>query len=62
VDYAAIQTGAMIAGALALSYYSILVCQLLMRGRMRAAPATLLVFVLWLAVAFSLAFLLPGFG
>jgi hypothetical protein len=58
--YAAVQTRAMIAGALALSCYSILVCQLLMRARMRALPATLLAFLLWLAVAFGLALLLLG--
>jgi hypothetical protein len=58
--YAAVQTQAMIAGALALSCYSILVCQLLMRAKMRTLPATLLALLLWLAVAFGLALLLPG--
>ena len=60
--YAAVQTRAMIAGALALSCYSILVCQLLMRARLRALPATLLALVLWFTVAFGLEALLPGAG
>src|SRR3954451_20959173 len=58
--YAAIQTRAMVCGALALSCYSLLVCQLLMRTELRALSATLLAFGLWLAVAFGLLFLVPG--
>lgn len=59
-EYAAVQTQAMIAGALALSCYSILVCQLLMRARMSALPATIFSFLLWMAMAWGLACLLPG--
>ncbi len=61
-EYAAIQTRAMIAGAVALSCYSILVCQLLMRFRMRALPATLVAFGFWLAIALSLVSLLTEEG
>jgi hypothetical protein len=53
-DYAAQQAWAMIAGAIALAVYSVVVCQLLIRARLRAAPATLLSLVVWLIVAFGL--------
>jgi hypothetical protein len=58
-DYAAQQTWAMTAGAIALGVYGIVVCQLLIRARLRAAPATLLSLVVWLIVAFGL-FTLAG--
>src|ERR1700710_1272965 len=58
-DYAAQQAWAMIAGAIALAVYSVVVCQLLIRARLRAAPATLLSLVVWLIVAFGL-FTLAG--
>ncbi len=51
--YAATQSHSMMAGAIALSVYSVLVCQLLVRTRLRAAPATLLSLVVWLIVAFG---------
>ena len=54
VGYAAQQTWSMMAGAIALAVYGIVVCQLLMRARLRAAPATLIAIVAWLIVAFSL--------
>jgi hypothetical protein len=44
----------MMAGAVALVIYSIVVCHLLMRARMRALPATMLSLVVWLITAFSL--------
>ena len=44
----------MMAGAIALAVYSVVVCQLLVRARLRAAPATLLSLVVWLIVAFGL--------
>jgi hypothetical protein len=53
-DYAARQSWAMTAGAIALAVYSVVVCQLLIRARLRAAPATLLSLVIWLMVAFGL--------
>src|ERR1051325_8516433 len=53
-DYAVLQSRAMMAGALALAIYSVVVCQLLIRARLRAAMATLLSFVVWLVVAFGL--------
>jgi hypothetical protein len=53
-SYAALQSHAMIAGATALAVYSAVVCHLLARARMRAAPASLLSIVIWLAVAFGL--------
>jgi hypothetical protein len=59
-DYAAQQSWAMTAGALALAVYSVVVCQLLIRARLRAAPATLLSLVVWLFVAFGLLTLAGG--
>ena len=53
-DYAAQQTWAMTAGAIALAVYGLVVCQLLIRTRLRAAAATLLSLVVWLVVAFGL--------
>jgi hypothetical protein len=53
-DYAAQQSWAMTAGAIALAVYSVVVCQLLIRARLRAAPATLLSLFVWLIVAFGL--------
>ena len=52
--YAAQQGWAMTAGAVALAVYGMVVCQLLMRARLRTAPATLLSLVVWLVVAFGL--------
>lgn len=52
--YAGSQTFSMMAGAVALVIYSIVVCHLLMRARMRALPATMLSLVVWLITAFSL--------
>jgi hypothetical protein len=53
-DYAAMQSEAMIAGAIALAVYSVVVCHLLVRAWLRAAPATLASLVVWLIVAFGL--------
>jgi hypothetical protein len=58
-DYAAQQTWAMTAGAIALAVYGLVVCQLLIRARLRAAPATLVSLVVWLIVVFGL-FTLAG--
>lgn len=52
--YAAIQSHSMVAGALALCIFSVVVCQLLVRARLRAAPATLLALIVWLAAALGL--------
>jgi len=60
VDYAVVQGHAMMAGALALAVYSVVVCQLLMRLRLRAAPATLLSLVVWLIAAVGLLTLAGG--
>jgi hypothetical protein len=59
-DYAAEQSWAMTAGAIALAVYGVVVCQLLIRARLRAAPATLLSLVIWLIVAFGLLTLAGG--
>jgi hypothetical protein len=59
-SYAAVQSRAMTLGALALAAYSVAVCQLLMRTRIAALPATLLAFVLWLAAALCFHFLVFG--
>jgi hypothetical protein len=58
--YAARQSWAMTAGAIALALYGVVVCQLLIRARLRAALATLLSLVVWLIVAFSLLALAGG--
>ncbi len=52
--YAALQSEAMIWGAIALLAYSITVCHLLMRFRWNALPATLVALVAWIAVALGL--------
>ena len=57
--YAAGESWTMIYGAVALGCYSVVVCHLLMRFRLGALPATMLAFIVWLAVAFGL---LAGFG
>lgn len=53
-EYAAEQGWAMMAGAMALAIYGVVVCQLLMRARLRVALATLVSLVVWLVVAFGL--------
>ena len=58
--YAAVQGTSMIWGAIALSLYSIVVCQLLMRFRINALIATLAALPVWLMVAFSLHALFGG--
>jgi hypothetical protein len=54
------QTQAMIAGAVALAVYSVVVCHLLVRARLRALPATLLSLIVWLIAAFGLLALAGG--
>jgi uncharacterized membrane protein (GlpM family) len=56
-SYAATQGHAMMWGAIALLAYSVVVCQLLMRLRWNALPATLSALIVWLAVAVGLHFL-----
>jgi hypothetical protein len=58
--YAGVEARSMTYGAVALAAYSVLVCQLLMRTRLRALTATLFALVLWLAVAFSFQALVAG--
>ncbi len=58
-DYAAAESWTMIYGAAALTCYSFVVCQILMRYRFKALPATIISFAAWLAVAFGL---LAGLG
>jgi hypothetical protein len=50
----------MIGGAIALAVYSVVVCHLLVRAKLRAAPATLLSLVVWLIVAFGVLTLAGG--
>jgi hypothetical protein len=59
-DYAALQSRSMMAGAIALAVYSVVVCHVLVRARMRALPATVLSLAAWLMVAFGLLFLAGG--
>jgi Protein of unknown function (DUF3147) len=58
--YAVLQSHSMMAGAIALAVYSVVVCHLLVLARLRAAPAALLSLVVWLAVAFGLLILAGG--
>jgi uncharacterized membrane protein (GlpM family) len=58
--YAATEAQNMMWGAIALFAYSIAVCQLLMRRRWNALPATLAALIVWLAVALGLHFLLEA--
>jgi hypothetical protein len=58
--YAAVESASMIWGAIALSLYSVLVCQLLMRLQSNALAATLACLPVWLVVAFSLHALFGG--
>jgi uncharacterized membrane protein (GlpM family) len=53
-SYAASESLSMMAGAIALAIYSVLVYQLLIRARLRALPATLLSIAVWLAAALGL--------
>ena len=59
-DYAVLQSQAMVAGAIALAFYCVIVCHLLVRAQLRAAPASLLSLVVWLMVAFGLLTLAGG--
>jgi hypothetical protein len=52
--YAALQTHTMIAGAIALGVYGVVVCHLLVRTPLRAALATMASLVIWAIVAFGL--------
>ena len=58
--YAAVQGYSMMAGAIALGVYSVVVCQLLVRMKSRAAPASLLSLVVWVIVAVGLWGLVGG--
>jgi uncharacterized protein DUF3147 len=56
-SFAASQSLSMMAGAIALIIYCVVVCQLLIRARMRALPATMASIVVWLFAAFGLWFI-----
>ena len=58
--YAALQGQTMMAGAVALAVYGVVVCQLLVRAWLRAVSATLLSLVVWLVVALGLLALAGG--
>jgi hypothetical protein len=58
--YAAVQSQSMMAGAIALVLYSIVVRHLLVRARLRALSATLLAIAVWLIASFGLLFLAGG--
>lgn len=58
--YVAIQSGWMMAGAIALALYSVIVCHLLVRGRLRALPATMVSLAAGLVVAFGLLAIVGG--
>jgi hypothetical protein len=57
-SYAALEARSMIAGAAALFVYSLLVCWLMMRRRMKALPSTLVSIPLWFLIAFGSWFIL----
>ncbi len=61
-SYAALQARSMMFGAAALILFSIFTCQLQMRSRLSAMPATVLSLVLWFAVAVGLHSLFPQDG
>jgi len=58
--YAAVQTQAMMAGAIALAIYSVVVCHLLVSAKLRAVTATVLSLVVWLIAAFGLLIVTGG--
>jgi hypothetical protein len=58
--YAATESRAMMAGAVALLCYSVVVCQLLMRFRCNALAATLIALPAWLVIALALQPLFAG--
>jgi hypothetical protein len=58
--YTALQSQSMMAGAIALAVYSVVVCHVLVHARLRALPATMLSLATWLAVAFGLLVLAGG--
>jgi len=58
--YAAMQSRTMMLGAIALALYCAVVCQLLVRARLRAVVATLVSLVVWLIASFGLLFLAGG--
>ncbi len=58
--YAALQSHAMTAGAIALAVYSVVVCHLLIRAHVSALPATLISLAVWLIVAFGLLVIFGG--
>lgn len=58
--YAAVQGASMMAGAIALAIYSVVVCHVLVRARLRALPASMLSLTVWLIVAFGLLALAGG--
>ena len=57
-SYAVAQSQATMWGAIALFVYSIAVCQLLIRRRWNALPATVIALVVWLSAALGLHLLL----
>jgi uncharacterized membrane protein (GlpM family) len=59
-DYVATEASTMLLGAVALSAYSLAVCELINRVRTRALIATTAALPVWFAVAFGLKWL--GFG
>ena len=58
--YAGSQGLSMMAGAIALGIYGIVVCHLLVRAELRALPATLLSLVVWLIAACGIWMLAGG--
>ena len=52
--YASAQSATMIVGAVALAFYAVIVCHLLMRAHLRALAATAVGTVAWLLVALGL--------
>jgi hypothetical protein len=59
-DYIAVEARSMVLGALALTIYSVIVCQLLMRLRWSALAATSAATVAWLFIATGLKQLVMG--
>jgi hypothetical protein len=62
VDYVALEGRSMLLGALVLTFYSVIVCQLLVRKRVSALTASVFALIVWLAGALFLKFSLFGFA
>ena len=59
-DYVSVEGRSMLLGAIALTLYTVVVCQLLVRRRTSALTASVCAMIVWLASALALKFVLFG--